>query len=124
MNELTQSLLKAISRYDMNLKGEYKRVRKLEQLSHPYVKRVTSNRMDRIVHLENHDILVRAFSRDGKIAPVLLFSTAAVLSPVTLTVTAMSAPRWPPRPAIKWCPSTTALPRSISSRRGWRTAMP
>ena len=73
MNELTQSLLKAISRYDMNLKGEYKRVRKLEQLSHPYVKRVTSNRMDRIVHLENHDILVRAFSRDGKIAPVLLF---------------------------------------------------
>ena len=38
MNELTQSLLKAISRYDMNLKGEYKRVRKLEQLSHPYVK--------------------------------------------------------------------------------------
>ena len=51
MNELTQSLLKAISRYDMNLKGEYKRVRKLEQLSHPYVKRVTSNRMDRIVHL-------------------------------------------------------------------------
>ena len=79
MNELTQSLLKAISRYDMNLKGEYKRVRKLEQLSHPYVKRVTSNRMDRIVHLEDHDILVRAFSRDGKIAPVLLFSTAAVL---------------------------------------------
>ena len=73
MNELTQSLLKAISRYDMNLKGEYKRVRKLEQLSHPYVKRVTSNRMDRIVHLEDHDILVRAFSRDGKIAPVLLF---------------------------------------------------
>ena len=28
------------------------------------------------------------------------------------------------RQAIKWCPSTTALLRSISSRRGWRTAMP
>lgn len=73
MNELTQSLLRAISRHEMDLKGEYKRVRRLEQLSHPYYKRVVSNRMDRMIHLQDRDILVRAFSRDGKIAPLLLF---------------------------------------------------
>ena len=73
MNDLTRSLLRAISKYDMDLQKEYGAVRRLEQLSHPYLKQVVSNHMDRIVHLPERDILVRTFSRDGSIAPVLLF---------------------------------------------------
>lgn len=73
MNDLTRSLLRAISKYDMDLQKEYGAVRRLEQLSHPYLKQVVSNHMDRVVHLPERDILVRTFSRDGSIAPVLLF---------------------------------------------------
>ena len=73
MNKLVQSLLRAISQQDPDLKRNYGAVRRLEQVSHPYFKQVTTNRMDRILHLEGRDLLARSFSRDGKVAPVLLF---------------------------------------------------
>ncbi len=73
MNNLTRSLLRAISKHEMDLQQEYGTVRRLERLSHPYLKQVIDNHMDRVVHLPDRDILVRTFSRDGAIAPVLLF---------------------------------------------------
>ena len=73
MNKLVQSLLRAISQQDPDLKRNYGAVRRLEQVSHPYFKQVTTNRMDRVLHLEGRDLLARSFSRDGKVAPVLLF---------------------------------------------------
>ncbi len=73
MNNLTRSLLRAISKHEMDLQQEYGTVRRLERMSHPYLKQVIDNHMDRVVHLPDRDILVRTFSRDGAIAPVLLF---------------------------------------------------
>ena len=73
MNDLTRSLLRAISKHEKDLQQEYDSVRRLEKLSHPYLKQVLGNHMDRVVHLPGRDILVRTFSRDGAIAPVLLF---------------------------------------------------
>ncbi len=52
MNKLVQSLLRAISQQDPDLKRNYGAVRRLEQVSHPYFKQVTTNRMDRVLHLE------------------------------------------------------------------------
>lgn len=73
MNNLTRSLLRAISKHEMDLQQEYGTVRRLERLAHPYFKQVIDNHMDRVVHLSDRDILVRTFSKDGTIAPVLLF---------------------------------------------------
>lgn len=73
LNKLTKTALKLVSRYDADLKKQYARARKIEHVVQPNIWRVNSNVMDRIISLPGRDILVRTFSRDGAIAPVLLF---------------------------------------------------
>ncbi|MBE6568962.1 MAG: alpha/beta hydrolase [Ruminococcaceae bacterium] len=79
MNKIVQKALSALSRYDADLLHNYDKTRQFEKSTRPYYNRFSCNMMERILHLPadygmpERDILVRAFSRDGKIAPLMLF---------------------------------------------------
>jgi len=73
MNKFVKAALAALSRYDMDLQNNYAQTRQLEKAARPYYNRGSSNMMERMIHLNDRTLLTRAFSRDGKIAPVLLF---------------------------------------------------
>jgi len=73
MNRIIKAALSALSKYDVDLKNRYEEERCRENKTRPYYNKLVCNRMDRIVHLHDRDILVRCFSRDGKPAPLLVF---------------------------------------------------
>ncbi len=73
MNKIIRSALAAMSKYDIDLKNNYEQTRQFQHATRPYVKKITCNHMDRILHLEGRDLLVRAFSHTGKVEPILIF---------------------------------------------------
>ncbi len=73
MNKVIKAALSALSKYDMDLKNRYEEARRFENKTRPYYNKIACNRMDRMVHLPDRDILTRCFSRDGKIAPLMIF---------------------------------------------------
>lgn len=73
MNEIIRRALAALSKYDVDLKNNYEETRKFQHVTRPYVKSVVCNHMDRILHLEGRDILVRSFSHTGNVEPVVIF---------------------------------------------------
>ncbi len=70
---MIQKALAALSQYDVDLKNRYEIERRRERAFRPYYKKFTCNHMERRIRLADRDIMTRCFSRDGKIAPVLLF---------------------------------------------------
>ncbi len=62
-----------MSKYDIDLKNNYEQTRQFQHATRPYVKKITCNHMDRILHLEGRDLLVRAFSHTGRVEPILIF---------------------------------------------------
>ncbi len=73
MNKIIRSALAAMSKYDIDLKNNYEQTRQFQHATRPYVKKITCNHMDRILHLEGRDLLVRAFSHTGRVEPILIF---------------------------------------------------
>lgn len=73
MNKIIRSALAAMSKYDIDLKNNYEQTRQFQHATRPYVKKITCNHMDRILHLEGRDLLVRAFSHTGRVEPLLIF---------------------------------------------------
>ena len=73
MNKIIRSALAAMSKYDIDLKNNYEQTRQFQHATRPYVKKITCNHMDRILHLEGRNILVRAFSHTGRVEPLLIF---------------------------------------------------
>lgn len=73
MNRILQAALRALSRYDVDLRNRYEEERMIEHRSRPYYKKFSCNEMERIIYLSDREILTRCFSRDGKIAPIMIF---------------------------------------------------
>lgn len=73
MNRIIRSALAALSRQDVDLKNNYEQARQFQKVTRPYVKSVVCNMMERVLHLEGRDILLRAFSHNGKVAPIMIF---------------------------------------------------
>ncbi len=73
MNKVLKAALASLSKRDVDLKNRYEEERRLEQRTRPYYNKIVCNRMDRVVRLEDREILVRSYSRDGKIAPLMIF---------------------------------------------------
>jgi len=73
MNKIIKAALSALSKYDVDLKNRYEIERRIEHSTRPYYNKINSNVMERIVKLDGRDILTRWYSRDGKIAPLMLF---------------------------------------------------
>ncbi|MBQ7923092.1 MAG: alpha/beta hydrolase [Clostridia bacterium] len=79
MNKIVKKALSALSGYDADLLNNYDKTRQFEKNARPYYNKSSCNMMERILHIPEgngmpeRDILVRAFSRDGKIAPLMLF---------------------------------------------------
>lgn len=73
MNKIVKRALAALSRYDVDLKNRYAETRQFEKATRPYYNRLSTNMMERELRLEDHTLLTRAFSRDGKIAPVIVY---------------------------------------------------
>lgn len=62
-----------MSKYDIDLKNNYEQTRQFQHATRPYVKKITCNQMERVLHLNERDLLVRAFSHTGKIEPIVIF---------------------------------------------------
>ncbi|MBQ8642125.1 MAG: alpha/beta hydrolase [Clostridia bacterium] len=73
MNKIVKRALAALSRYDVDLKNHYEETRQFERATRPYYNRITTNMMERELRLDGRTLLTRAFSRDGKIAPVIVY---------------------------------------------------
>lgn len=73
MNKIVKHALAALSKYDVDLKNHYKETRQFERAARPYYNRITTNMMERELRFSDRTLLTRAFSRDGKIAPVIVF---------------------------------------------------
>lgn len=73
MNKIVRRALAALSRYDVDLKNNYKETRQFERAARPYYSRNSINMMERELRLPGRNLLTRAFSRDGKIAPVIVY---------------------------------------------------
>lgn len=73
MNKIIRSALAAMSKYDIDLKNNYEQTRQFQHATRPYIKKITCNQMERILHLPGRDILVRAFSHTGRVEPVAIF---------------------------------------------------
>ncbi len=73
MNKIIRSALAAMSKYDIDLKNNYEQTRQFQHATRPYVKKSTCNMMERILHLEGRDLLIRAFSHTGRVEPILIF---------------------------------------------------
>lgn len=73
MNKVMQLALKAVSYRDINVKKNYKVVRKLIDITHPAYGKKHYKSWDHKVILKDHEIPVRIFSVDTSIRPVLIF---------------------------------------------------
>ncbi len=83
MNKVIKAALSALSKYDVDLKNRYELERQIERTTRPYYNKINSNIMERIIRLPEtvidgrvmpeRESLIRSYSRDGKIAPLLLF---------------------------------------------------
>lgn len=79
MNTIVKKALAALSKYDVDLKNHYEETRQFEKATRPYYNRITTNMMERMLTLPpaydqpERTLLTRAFSRDGKIAPLILY---------------------------------------------------
>lgn len=73
MNKIIKSALAAMSKHQLDLKNNYEQTRQLQHATRPYTKRISCNMMERLVHLDDHDILTRAFSETGQISPLMIF---------------------------------------------------
>lgn len=73
LNKAMQRALKALSYQDINLKKNYKLVRKVETITHPYYLKPFYKTWDHKMVFDNHEIPVRIFSIDEKVRPLLLF---------------------------------------------------
>jgi len=73
MNKIVKAALAALSKYDVDLKNRYAETRQMERAARPYYNRITTNMMERMLVLEDRTLLMRAFSRDGKIAPLIVY---------------------------------------------------
>jgi len=78
INKAMMAALKALSYPDMQLKKNYKLVRKVEKLAHPYYLKPFYKTWNHKLHFHDHDIPVRIFSDSDlqekeEIKPVLLF---------------------------------------------------
>ena len=73
MNKIIRSALASLSKYDIDLKNNYRETRELEKKVSPYTRKFTCNMMERILHLDGRDLLVREFSHSGRIEPIMIF---------------------------------------------------
>lgn len=73
MNKIIRSALAALSKYDVDLKNNYEETRKFQRAARPYVKSIVCNMMERVLHLEDRDIMLRAFSHSGHVEPIMIF---------------------------------------------------
>ncbi|MGN1346618.1 MAG: alpha/beta hydrolase [Eubacteriales bacterium] len=73
MNKIIRSALAAMSKHDIDLKNNYEQTRQFQHATRPYIKKITCNCMERILHLEGRDLLLRAFSHTGHVEPILIF---------------------------------------------------
>ncbi len=73
MNKIIRSALAAMSKYDVDLKTNYEQTRQFQRATRPYTRKIACNRMDRILHLDGRDLLVRAFSHTGEVEPIMIF---------------------------------------------------
>lgn len=73
INRAMQKALKMLSYPDINLKKNYKLVRKVENITHPYYLKPFYKTWDHKVEFDNREIPVRIFSIDEKKRPILLF---------------------------------------------------
>lgn len=73
MNKIIKAALSALSKYDVDLKNRYELERRIEHTTRPYYNKINCNEMDRMIYLPGREILTRCFSRDGKIAPLMIF---------------------------------------------------
>lgn len=72
MNKVLKAAIRTMSKHQGNMTQDYEKSRKKEKI-YPYYKGRSCNTMDRILYLEGRDILLRTFSFDGKVAPLILF---------------------------------------------------
>ncbi len=73
MNTIVKKALATLSKYDVDLKNHYEGTRQFEKATRPYYSRNTVNMMERELRLEGRTLLTRAFSRDGKLAPLIVY---------------------------------------------------
>ena len=73
LNKVMQIALKALSYRDINMKKNYKVVRKMIHITHPAYRKKFYKTWDHKVVFEDHEIPVRIFSIDETIRPVLIF---------------------------------------------------
>lgn len=73
MNSILKSALSALSKYDADLQRRYEMERQIEHTTRPYYNKIRCNMMERRIDLPGRSIRTRAFSRDGLIAPLLIF---------------------------------------------------
>lgn len=72
MNKVLRAAVRAMSKHQGDLTQDYEKTRKKEKI-YPYYKGRSCNTMDRILHLKGRDLLLRTFSFDGKVAPLILY---------------------------------------------------
>lgn len=73
MNKIIRSALASLSKFDVDLKNNYRETRELEKKVRPYTRKYSCNMMERILHLDGRDVIVREFSHSGKIEPIMIF---------------------------------------------------
>ena len=73
MNKIIKSALAALSKQEVDLKTNYEQARQFQKASRPYVKSVVCNMMERVLYLDGREVLTRAFSHTGKVAPSIIF---------------------------------------------------
>ena len=73
LNKMVQIAIKAISTKDINVKKNYKAVRKVINMTHPAYRRPNYHIWDHKVMNQEVEIPVRIFTVDKKIRPVLIF---------------------------------------------------
>ena len=73
MNKIIKSALAALSKQDVDLKTNYEQARQFQKASRPYVKSVVCNMMERVLRIDGREVLTRAFSHTGKVAPIMIF---------------------------------------------------
>ena len=65
MNKVLRAAIRTMSRHQGDMTKDYEKSRKKEKM-YPYYKGRSCNTMDRILHLEGRDILLRTYSYDWK----------------------------------------------------------
>jgi len=73
MNKVIKTALSALSKRDVDLKNRYEAERLMENRTRPYYSKIACNQMDRVIRLPDRNILTRCYSRDGTLAPLMIF---------------------------------------------------